>query len=76
MSDKPWRPTGGKDSLLEGRLNTGTWNGKPIFIHITSYDGFTGISRSGKINATPKTDRRGQAANGIYLNPVTQTFGP
>src|SRR5579872_6011121 len=36
MSDRPWRPTGGKDSLLEARLNTGMWNGKPIYIHVTS----------------------------------------
>lgn len=77
MSDRPWRPTGGKDSLLEARLNTGMWNGKPIYIHVTSHDGFHGINDQGKINATPKTARRGEAAkNGIYLNPVIQTFCP
>jgi hypothetical protein len=77
MSDRPWRPTGGKDSLLELRLNAGLWNGKPIYIHVTSHDGLAGINQQGKINATPKKARRGEAAkDGIYLNPVLQTFGP
>ncbi|MCQ4632443.1 hypothetical protein [Shinella lacus] len=72
-----WRPTGGKDTLLDARLNTGSWNGKPIYIHVTSQEGHTGIDTAGKINATPKKDRRGPAAkNGIYLNPVQQTFCP
>ena len=72
-----WRPTGGKDSLLDVRLNTGSWNGKPIYIHITSQEGHDGIGKAGVINATPKKDRRGQAAkNGIYLNPVHQALCP
>lgn len=72
-----WRPTGGKDSLLDIRLNAGMWNSKPIYIHITSHAGHAGIDSAGRIDATPKTDRRGQAAkNGVYLNPVHQAFCP
>lgn len=74
---KPWRPTGGKDDLLERRLNTGSWNGKPIYIHVTSHDGLNGINGEGRIKATPKRARRGEAAkDGIYLNPCRQTFCP
>jgi hypothetical protein len=77
MSDTSWRPTGGKDSLLEVRLRLGTWNGKPIYIHFTSLAGLNGINQGGVITATPKQDRRGgKAKNGVYLNPVSQTFGP
>ena len=76
MSDR-WRPTGGKDNILDDRLNQGLWNSKPIYIHITSQEGFDGIKLAAKINATPKTDRRGMAAkNGIYINPSTQAFCP
>lgn len=75
--NRPWRPTGGKNGLLEGRLNAGLWNGRPIYIHFTSHGGYDGINLAGKLNATPKTDRRGMAAkDGIYLNPVLQTFSP
>lgn len=72
----PWRPTGGKNGLLEKRLNLGHWNGNPIYIHFTSHAGLTSISSAGVINATPKQERRGGAAkNGVYLNPAKQTFG-
>jgi hypothetical protein len=76
MSDR-WRPTGGKDYLLDDRLNLGLWHDRPIYIHITSQEGFDGISKAGLIKATPKTDRRGLSAkNGIYINPSTQAFSP
>ncbi|MFT8245065.1 hypothetical protein [Roseomonas sp. BN140053] len=78
MSDnRPWRPTGGKDSILEMRLNAGLWNGNPIYIHVTSHEGLAGINKAGLIAKTPKKDRRGNAAKaGIYLNPSLQAFGP
>jgi hypothetical protein len=73
----PWRPTGGKDGVLDGRLKTGAWNGKPIYIHVTSQGGMSGIDSARQINATPKQDRRGGSAkNGIYLSPSFQTLGP
>jgi len=76
VNNRPWRPTGGKNSLLDKRLNAGLWNEKPIYIHVTSHEGLDGINLAGVIKATPKTDRRGNAAkNGVYLSPSNQAFG-
>jgi hypothetical protein len=72
-----WKPTCGKDNVLDDRLNRGLWNGKPIYIHFTSQGGHDAINNDRKMTATPNTTRRGQAAKyGIYLNPSTQTFSP
>ena len=69
--------TGGKDRILDDRLDRGLWNDKPIYIHFTSAAGYDGINLARTINATPKQDRRGgRARNGVYLNPSTQAFGP
>ncbi|WP_338849700.1 hypothetical protein V8J88_11635 [Massilia sp. W12] len=66
-----WKPTGGRDSLLDTRLNAGIWNGKPIYIHVTSAAGYAAINGAMRINAT-----RPGGKNGIYLNPVSQCFSP
>jgi hypothetical protein len=76
VSDR-WTPTGGKIPNLDDLLNQGQFKGKPIYIHVTSNEGWQGIAKSGKINATPKKARRGNSAkNGIYLNPCSQAFWP
>lgn len=66
-----WKPTGGRDPILDTRLNTGSWNGRPIYIHLTSADGYAAINADMCINAT-----RPSGKNGIYLNPVNQCFSP
>lgn len=75
MSGKLWKPTGGKDSRLDGIMNLGVWHDTPVYIHVTSLAGLQGIRGDGKISATPKKARRGESAkNGVYLNPCRQTF--
>ncbi len=64
-----WKPTGGKDSLLDARMENGTWNGKRIFIHLTSQAGYDAINADKRINA-----KRPGGKNGIYLSPVHQAF--
>ncbi|PMW95483.1 hypothetical protein C1X59_26355 [Pseudomonas sp. FW215-R2] len=72
-----WKPTGGRDTLVDVRLNTGIFNGRPIYIHMTSLLGYTAINNASQISCAPNTARRGQAAKqGIYLNPSTQPFSP
>lgn len=72
-----WRPTGGKDSLVDVRLNSGIFNGQPIYIHMTSAAGYAAINANSLISSVPNGARRGQAAKtGVYLNPSTQPFSP
>lgn len=66
-----WKPTGNRDSLLNTRLNAGSWNGRPIYIHLTSAAGYAAINLSKRINAT-----RTGGKNGIYLSPSYQCFSP
>lgn len=74
MSNGLWQPTAGADRVLDGRLNVGTWNGQPIYIHFTSQQGYDAITANKLMLAAPHA-RRGRAAKyGIYLNPSTQTF--
>ncbi|NRD73995.1 RHS repeat-associated core domain-containing protein [Shewanella sp. VB17] len=68
---KKWAPEGfgiAKDPRIDMHLNNGTFNGKPLYIHYTSKEGYEAISGSHYFRATPDYSRRGvKASNSVYL---------
>ena len=57
-----------KDHRLEMHIDNGMFNGKTVYIHYTSKEGFDAIKSQRKISSNPNPDRRGtKAKSGVYL---------
>ncbi|SUD33270.1 type III effector protein, HopAC1 family [Pseudomonas fluorescens] len=55
-------------------VDSGTYNGKPIYIHYTSKEGAEAIARERSINDLARGERRAGSKGGVYVNPPGQQF--
>ncbi|MCF4977233.1 hypothetical protein GIW56_01555 [Pseudomonas gessardii] len=55
-------------------VDSGTYNGKPVYIHYTSKEGAEAIARERSINDLARGERRAGSKGGVYVNPPGQQF--
>lgn len=55
-------------------VDSGTYNGKPVYIHYTSEAGAEAIARERSINDLARGERRAGSKGGVYVNPPGQQF--
>ncbi|MFI7801361.1 dermonecrotic toxin [Pseudomonas sp. DD1] len=55
-------------------VDSGTYNGKPVYIHYTSKAGAEAIARERSINDLARGERRAGSKGGVYVNPPGQQF--
>ena len=55
-------------------VDSGTYNGKPVYIHYTSKAGSEAIAREHSINDLARGERRAGSKGGVYVNPPGQQF--
>ncbi|WP_248730324.1 hypothetical protein [Pseudomonas sp. MWU13-2517] len=55
-------------------VDSGTYNGQPVYIHYTSKEGAEAITRQLSINDASRETTRAGAKGGVYVNPPGQQF--
>lgn len=55
-------------------LDSGMYNGKPVYIHYTDKAGLEAITRQRRISDTLRNETRAGSKGGIYVNPPGQQF--
>ncbi|WP_314383699.1 dermonecrotic toxin domain-containing protein [Pseudomonas brenneri] len=55
-------------------VDSGTYDGKPVYIHYTSKEGADAIARERSINDLARGERRAGSKGGVYVNPPGQQF--
>lgn len=77
-NDKPSTSTSNKPLLnnpnWQSTLDSGTYNGKPVYIHYTDKAGLEAITRQQRISDVLRNETRAGSKGGIYVNPPGQQF--
>lgn len=77
-NDKPSTSTSNKPLLnnpnWQSILDSGTYNGKPVYIHYTDKAGLEAITRQQRISDVLRNETRAGSKGGIYVNPPGQQF--